>query len=246
MRRLLIGAAAAAGLLAGCGGGDDEVISKVFQGPPWTGAESLSYQLVQRGGDVYGTCEVETRPEFEPGRTQLNLLCTDGEGNRDDRTAVVDAQTLRPISGIRTISGEDGDRTTFESAYGERIVRLEANVDGKRNSAERDLPGATAKSPDPGYYDDESLLWVVRGIPLRVGYEGAYKNINAGNGRVFTVEVKVEGQERVRVPAGAFNAWKVRIRTESITQQFWIDEQAPNRIVRARIERLTYELVAVR
>lgn len=241
--------AAVAGAVLGataCGGGDDAIISRVFEAPPWTGAERLSYNLVQRGGHVYGTCSVETIPQSGSGQTELKLLCTDGAGHHDDRSATVDSQTLRPFSATRVISDDaKGKRTSFTSQYEADIVRLEANVDGKVNKTERDLPQPTDKSPEPGYYDDESLLWVVRGIPLRTGWEGAYKDVNAGNGRIFTVAVKVEGPERVTVPAGGFNTWRVRIRTNSVTQYFWIDDAAPHRIVRARIERLTYELTGI-
>ncbi len=240
------GTAALAATMVGCGGDDDAVVTKVFEAVPWTGAEAYRYNLVQKGGEVYGTCDVLTNPEFEPGRTQLIQRCVDTDGFRDERTTVADSKTLRPISAVRAIiDAEKGKQTTFTSTYEGALVTLEANVDGNVNTAERDLPAPTEQSPDPGYYDDEALLWVVRGIPLHDGYEGAYKNINAGNGRIFTVRLAVEAKERVKVPAGEFNTWKVRVQTQSITQYIWIDAEAPHRVVRARIERLTYELANI-
>ena len=90
------------------------------------------------------------------------------------------------------------------------------------------------------------LLWLVRGIELREGYEGTYQNISAGTGQTFWVQLKVEKQERVKVPAGEFTAWKVRISTGTVTQFAWIDVQSPNRLVQARIngvQDVTYKLV---
>ena len=99
--------------------------------------------------------------------------------------------------------------------------------------------------PEPAWYDDEELLWLVRGIPLREGFEGSFTNVNASTGRVFSAEVTVDEQEVVEVPAGTFQAWKVRIVTSTVTQLIWLDTEAPHRVVRARIERLTYELTGI-
>ena len=85
----------------------------------------------------------------------------------------------------------------------------------------------------------------MRGLSLAGDYEGAYTNVNASAGRVFPVEVAVVGTERVEVPAGVFEAWRVRIETSTVTQFLWVEREAPHRVVRARIERLLYELTAV-
>ena len=218
--------------------------SRVFEAPPWTGHELLRYDLTERG-DLYGHCEMETLPDAEPGLTKLNLLCGDERGFRDDRSATVRADTLEPVGATRVIVNPEKDtRTTFTSTYGDNKVTFTSDDNGKVRTAERELPTPTPENPEPGYYDDESLLWVVRGIPLRAGYEGRYSNVNAGNGRVFTVEVRVLGTDRITVPAGEFDAWRVQVRTSSITQLFWVDVEAPHRLVRARIERLTYELTS--
>jgi len=229
-----------------CSSGADSPLSHVFVAPAWTADEHTTYDLVEQGGQVYGTCELQTRLDFEPGKSQLSFLCGDSAGNRDDRTVVTDAATLEPSSATRVIvNAGDNRRTTFTSAYGDNVVTLTADVDGKRRSAIRDLPRPTAVSPNPGYYDDESLLWLVRGIPLSNGYRGAYKDVNAGTGRVFSVDVSVEGQDAVHVPAGAFTAWKVRVHTSSVTHYFWVDIAPPHRVVRARVEHLSYELSTI-
>jgi hypothetical protein len=104
------------------------------------------------------------------------------------------------------------------------------------------LPAPGEGGPDPGWYDDESLLWLIRGIPLRIGWEGGYHNVNASTGRVFRVKLKVDGREEVKVDAGTFDTWSVRVESASITQRIWVEVAAPNRVVKARIERIYYEL----
>jgi hypothetical protein len=239
---LALGAAIA---LAACGVGEiGGQSSELFETAPWTGPETLSYNMSQRGNDLYGTCTLETRPGSD-GTTTLNRLCADPEGkSRDDATVTVDTASLRPSSAQRTIVRSDGKRSTFTSTYHEADVRFVANVDGKENQAIRDLPQPGEDGPDPGWYDDESLLWLVRGIPLARGFEGVYHNVNASTGRVFKVRLTVENLEQVTVPAGTFQAWNIKVETASVTQRIWVEAEAPHRVVRARIERVFYELVS--
>lgn len=248
--RLLVAPGAlllAATLGAGCSTDIGAPPERVFKGAPWTADERMTYDLVERGGQVYGTCEVVTDVDHEPGTgtTLLSFLCGDGEGYRDDRTALVDSATLEPHTATRTITKTDEKATKFESQYDPPLVRLTATEGEKTRTTERDLPEPTKENPEPGWYDDESLLWLVRGIPLAQGYKGAFRDINASTGRIFTVEVSVVAQETLKVPAGEFTAWKVRVRTSSVTHYFWVDIESPHRIVRARVEHLSYELTGI-
>jgi len=248
-RRFTWGALAlcALALLVSCG--DDEVArsTKVFENVRWTGAESMTYRLSFRGEDP-GTCTLETKPEFEPGRTQLLRLCERG-GYRDDGLAIVDSKTLQPFHSERTLVDPEKDRRTVHSVeYGDSVITFKTDVNGKVSDTTRDLPKADSKNPNPGWYDDESLFWLVRGITLRAGYDDSYTHvINAGQPRVIAgVEVIVDAVEQVKVPAGTFSAWKVRIRQDQRSYVVWVDEAAPNRVVRAQIEEATYELTAVK
>src|SRR5258707_548537 len=63
----LLGTAIFVLLLAACDDGSDPSLSKPFNKPPWTGAETLGYNLVEQDGRVAGTCQLKTTPEAEPG-----------------------------------------------------------------------------------------------------------------------------------------------------------------------------------
>ncbi len=214
---------------------------------PWTGAETLKYDLVERDGEINGRCVLTTEPEVSPGVTLLSHLCADiTEQRRDDRVTEVTSDTLSPLSAERTIRNlEQGTTTSYTSAYEGDSVALNAQVNNSTNETSRTLPEANDDVPNPTWYDDESLFWIIRSVPLRTGFEGTYTNLNAANGRVFDVRVKVQEQEEVTVKAGTFTAWKVRIQTDSVVQEFFVDAAAPHRVVAARIERINYELTAV-
>lgn len=245
---LLLLAGSLAVALSSCAGSNDRTLTKVFVSPPWTGDERNEYNLIDEGGDLYGTCVLETDVDAEPGKTRLSRLCANEPRYRDDGTVLVDSRTLVPLEAARVrTDAEKNERVAALSVYEPPIVRFTFDDKGKVRETERDLPEPSETSPDPGYYDDESLLWLVRGMDLREGYEASYQNVNAGTGQTFPVDLKVEGQETIRVPAGEFIAWKIRIRTASVTQFVWVEAEGSRRLVKARIEGIEdviYELTA--
>ncbi|HQW50534.1 MAG TPA: DUF3108 domain-containing protein, partial [Tepidiformaceae bacterium] len=153
-----------------------------------------------------------------------------------------------PIESSRTRSDAENDkRVVLTSRYDPPLVRFEFDDNGDVRRTERELPEPSERSPEPGYYDDESLLWLVRGIPLEEGYEASYENVSAATGQTFTVDVRVEGMETVKVPAGDFQAWKVRITAAAATQYAWVEAEGAHRLVKARIagiEDVIYELTS--
>jgi len=224
-------------LITGCGDDSEEVITRVFIEAPWQGDEKYTYELATEGDDVYGSCTLETDVEFAPGQTKLSRLCGDAPGpHRDDGTSVVESDTLTPVSSSRVqTDAEKQDRFAFTATYEYPVAHFESDENGKKRTTDRDLPEPTEESPDPGYYDDESLLWLVRGIDLTEGYEGSFRNVSAATGAVFTVDLEVQEKEEVEVPAGTFEAWKVRVRTDTVTQYMWVEAAAPHRLVKARV-----------
>ncbi|MBH77572.1 MAG: hypothetical protein CL897_05030 [Dehalococcoidia bacterium] len=252
---LVILTIAGASLIA-CGSEPLVAHPRIFEEAPWTGAERLHYNLLQRE-NLEGRCILETEPEISPGITEFRRLCRDaGEGRyQDNGSALVDSVTLQPLSSLRVVLDlEEGDARHFATTYvpEKRKVlfhskQFEDSAGEPTDSleAERALPEPTDKTPAPAWYDDEELLWLLRGIPLQEGFQGSFTNVNASTGRVFGAEVAVEGPEKVTVAAGTFQVWKVRIETSTVTQLIWVDQEAPHRVVKARIERLTYELAIV-
>lgn len=253
-RPLLAAAAAAIAMLAlglsACGGGASPKIVKVFSAVPWKGNETANYNLVNHGGNLTGTCQLNTRVDTKPGQTTLEQLCTSAGENApgrytDDSTAIVDSQTLRPLNATRTTSDtQKGTRTTFSSTYSATEVKFRADDNGTLHGANRDLPKPSDKSPDPGYYDDVEFMWLMRGVTLQKGWEGAYIDVNAGTGGLVTARIKVDDQEKVTVPAGTYTTWKVQLSTSSVTQFFWIDASSPHLVIQAIVEDTTYKLTS--
>jgi len=255
-RARFVAAAAAVAMLSlalsACGGSANPKLVKVVSNVPWTGNETINYNIVDQGGDLTGRCQLDTKVETAPGRTTLVQDCANAGDKepgryRDDRTAIVESQTLKPISATRTTSdAQKHTQTTFTSTYGPTQVKFQANDNGTLHGTTRDLPKPSDKSPDPGYYDDEELFWIVRGITFEKGWEGAYIDVNASNGQTITAQFKVDDQEKVTVPAGTYTTWKVQLSTSSVTQFFWIDASSPHLVIQAVVEDTTYKLTSAK
>lgn len=227
-----------AGIVTGCAAGSKTPpAERVFLGPPWQGNETFTYDLLASGRDPYGTCVLKTEVGGEPGVTRVSRLCSDDPGpHRDDGTADVVAETLVPLRSTRVqTDSEKKTRISFTATYEYPIVKYVADENGKLRQTERELPKPTDQNPNPAYYDDETMLWLVRGIELRTGYEGTYRNASAATGAVFDVKLRVEGEEEITVPAGVFRTYKVRISTSTITQFAWVEVEAPHRLIKARV-----------
>ncbi len=246
MKALLVGSLALLPLLAaGCGGGEELPASRVFGRPVWERGEQLAYTVRDRG-EVRGSCLLSVEEGGDPEEVRLITSCGNPDGSRlDERNVLVEESTLRPISSVRTIRNvEKNSRTTFTADYGDKEVVLAADANGDRSEAERELPQPSPEEPDPGFYDDASLFWLIRGVPLEAGFDRAFLDVNPGNARTVRVRIVVTGSETVSVAAGDFDVWRVELRTESITQIMWVEKRSPQRIVLARIEREFHELDA--
>jgi hypothetical protein len=230
-------------LLAACAD-EDIPSSKIFAAPPWTGAERYAYEVVVRGVSGAGHCDLVTTPEVEPGRTLLQRLCSKDQFT-DNGSVIVESATLRPIESERVNADSERDRRiVYRIVYGETEATFSADDGSTRRETSRRLPAPDNAHPDPGYYDDESLLWLARGLAFRDGFDDGYHHvINAGQPRVLPVAVTITGQEDVETPAGTFRTWRVRFQRESTVYFVWVDVEAPHPVVQARIEDATYRLL---
>lgn len=227
-------------IAAACGGdGVDTPSSKIFESPAWDGEELFTYTLTQNDR-VYGKCEATTEPDGDT--TTLRLHCFNDTGDRDDRTVIVESDTLTPLRSERTVTSIN-TVTTVE--YHPPTATFTTAEEGKDpRTRDRDLPTKDSEDdPEPGYYDDNSLFWLLRGLPLEEDWTGGFHDINPG-ALVQIVEAEFEVRERVEidVPAGTFDTWRVLLRTPSVGQYLWVEVEAPHRVIRADLDGVRYEL----
>ena len=246
MRRLaLLGLSAALlGIgLVGCSSSEENPANPpIFTSAPWKGEESYTYNLRTRGEDSSGTCTLVTGVP-EAGQLKLSRLCGKDEF-RDDGLVTVDEKTLMPSQSVRVFTdSKQNKRSTYTNDYVGSKVTFQADVNGSANKTTRDLPAVSDKVQQPAWYDDEEVLWLARGLNLASGAKVDYTLvINAGQPSIHTVNVRVDPAEQVGVPAGQFQAWKVRLSRGGNVNYVWVEASGARRVIKAQIEDVTYEL----
>ncbi len=191
--------------VVGCGGGSSVATSDIVSSIPWTGSETLKYVLKDRDGREVGKAELAISREGLT--TRLSQSFSDADSS-DETSVVVDASTLKPISGTRTITTPT-DKEELSVTYSSEGALIKQ---GDRQSG--------LSVPEHSYDNDMSLfLW--RTLRFERGYSAAYVTIITNRRSRQTVELKVFGLESVTVPAGRFDAWKLDINAPGARQTAW-------------------------
>ena len=82
------------------------------------------------------------------------------------------------------------------------------------------------------FADGPGATDVVATLPLAEGYSTTFRNFDAQAQQVRPVQLKVLGSEKVTVPAGTFDAFKVEVATSGgPTATHWIAKD-PRRVVK--------------
>jgi hypothetical protein len=117
-----------------------------------------------------------------------------------ESTTLVHRDTLVLLEGEDSYGGSFGNSRTRLSRRGKRLL-VERDEGGKKTARHIDAPRALVRELD---------LFVVA-LPLRVGYRTDFERLDDLDNRVRAFTLTVERQERVRVPAGEFDAWRIGI-----------------------------------
>ena len=194
---------------------------------PFACGESSRYDL----REIDGTPVAEAR--FDVTCEEGSLLLEQSfrpagpgsDGGAQDRSQVrVEPATLLPLASSREATRE-GETTTWSAAYraDPSTVLFREESGGER--AERELRLRRDA------YDNESALWLWRTLDLGEGYDGQYVSVSAVTQGQITVRLTVARRERVEVPAGAFDVWRLQVRSGRATRVAWIGVDPPHQLV---------------
>ena len=76
------------------------------------------------------------------------------------------------------------------------------------------------------FADGTGAFSVIATLPLAEGYTTAYRNYDVQSNKVKTMQLKVVGMEKIKVPTGEFDAYKITLTSEdgSDNQTIWIEK----------------------
>ena len=113
--------------------------------------------------------------------------------------------------------------------------------------AELKTPGKdTVKKVDVSgvVYDNEEAMQLIRRLPLASDYKTTLRIFSSlGGGTIIPLGVKVVGEEKVKVPAGEFDCYKVEL--SPVNQTFYLSTDAHHYLVKFEAGGVVAELAQV-
>lgn len=226
---ILLLVAIMAGVIAYTSGDPRRAISIA---PPWQPGEVILLNLCDSHGELIAPWELNVDSD---GSSIVFTSDQRGVGYHEHSTVSADRDTLVPNRTELTYESERG-RVEYTAAYGESSVTIQSSLPIGDEEAAIDLP-------DSPYFDNEQLLMVIRALPLKRGYKATLRDVITRAAMNTSITLRVVRKEKLEVPAGSFEAWKVDLKGTGRT--VWIATSEPHPIVKYedRKAQTTAELV---
>jgi len=93
--------------------------------------------------------------------------------------------------------------------------------------------------------DDNLLQALLPALPLRAGARVAVQIFKSGQGTATEMTLMVSGEEKIEVPLGTFNTWKVTAQgTPNVS--FYVAQKAPYQLLRMTVDGSPLEMVRIK
>ncbi|MCX6046993.1 MAG: DUF3108 domain-containing protein, partial [Chloroflexi bacterium] len=211
-------------LLAACG--QSEIQSLSFNPAPWRAGEISNYQVTTENGATAGSARftlLPGDPQNNPGGWSIQREI-DSQGAQEIVIVEVDQTDFSPISTALTRFSSQG-KESEQVTYNNGAVDIElTSVMSVTTNHHIDVPSDIRVEP--------TLAQLVRALPLATGYATRLNSFSPATGTMDRVTVQVTRQEQITVPAGAFDTWRVELKTNTTTGSVWIDRTAPHVLVK--------------
>ncbi len=189
---------------------------------PWPDNEVTIYTIEDQNGNTMGNCNMTVVKE-----NNTYLLSQDynliGEQYGQQVSVNVNATDLKPISGNEAV-WTPNSTINITSSYSNSLVTVTATADGKKQSADFDIPDDA--------YDNDEVLFMLRTIPFEVGYSASYTNVVPSAGLTQKATITVVTQEEVSTPAGSFDCYKLNLSTTGAVIHLWYGVETPHYLVK--------------
>ncbi|MEN9609749.1 MAG: Prolyl tripeptidyl peptidase precursor [Bacteroidota bacterium] len=192
---------------------DAELSAQLPQPATVVTAANLRYHsTIQLGGAWVGS-DLTRQITIEKGNWVVSEKTTSVFGNSLEINTI-DQKSMRPVKRVL----ENG-QLKIELDYTPTLIK--GNVIG--GSVDRVI---ALHTEEPILTDGAGIDLVIGSLPLREGFIGYYRTFNPQSHQVKINQVKVVGVERVSVPAGSFESFKVEFKPINGDQAttFWIEK----------------------
>ena len=197
---------------------------------PWVDGEEQQLDIKFPTGYKIGTACYRVAAGETNGqklwRLSSQLFATTQQSSRLE----VEADSFKPLHCRWRINLIGAVEVTYSPGY------AELKTMGKDGVAKIDLSGVV--------YDNEEVIQLMRRLPLASDYKTVLHIFTGlGGGNVISLEAKVTAQEKVEVPAGSFDCFKVELST--VRQTMWYSTDAHHYLVKFEAGGVAAVLTAV-
>jgi hypothetical protein len=198
---------------------------------PLPASEEAAYSVQDKSGNEIGRAVFR----IEPAAGDAIRLTQDyefGEGQVDRAVAVVERDSLRPLSSERLVQDEGKEHHTAATYAADSVTVTFTGERGER-SRTADISETT--------YDNLESLFLWRTLPMEAGESVSYINVvvdpRRGTISRALATVSVAGREQVKLPSGSVEAWRLDFSSAGVTNQAWYAADGGRRLVKYVIDR---------
>jgi hypothetical protein len=200
-----------------------------IQPAPWADGEVMRLRLTTAAGGEIGTIIYTADATEADGRKlwliRSHLLVTMTNMLQD---TVVEAErdSFAPVTG-RTLNNDMGDYRAFYEP--DEVTLTSTSNTGGRSARTMDL--------DQPVYDNEQVIYLLRRLPLAQGYRASFMIFPVMGGSLAECRIEVVGTERVTVPAGTYDCYRMNLSvwagtTKALEHQLWFSRDAHRYLVK--------------
>ncbi len=197
---------------------------------PWVDGEEMRLDIKFATGFKLGTACYRVNAGEADGKKTWRLSSRLYAGTQQASRVEVEADSFRPIHCWWKIGVMGQVEVTYLPG------QAEIKTAGKEGAKKIDLSGVV--------YDNEEAAQLIRRLPLASDYQTTLRICSGlGGGNIIPLEVKVVGQEKVEVPAGSFDCYKIEL--SLVNQTFWYSTDAHHYVVKFEAGGVVAELTQV-
>ncbi len=205
---------------------------------PWGDKEVLTYDLMGAGGGKLGEIYYSITKAKEDAVDIWQILHEqDALGNQLRLGANVRCDTFQPIKGFLSNKAM-GEMT---AVYGKDEITL--TIEGKKKT-QKQIPYT------PPIYDNEQVVYMLRRLPLKIGYRVSIPIFTPGGGEILQCIIHVTEKRKQKVPAGTFECYKASLTVKQgeatfLEHDLWYSVEAPHYLVKYDLGTASFELAQI-
>lgn len=208
---------------------------------PWNSGEVMYHKLYQQNGGEIGTVVYSIKNSMKNGIKTFDITTSEiipVYPFAKHTGVTVNRNNMNPISSFTKI----GTKSYWKAHYNGNKIKYSSNVRGKKTDNE-----TTVELP---IFDNEETIYLVRRLPLKVGYTDSALVFANTNGMYVKGALKVTAIEEIETELGTFSCYKAEVSSsfqgdKNFEQTIWISSDKNRYVVKVKNGKNTLKLSKV-